>query len=176
MSETRSTKSLGSVALDSLTPADLERFRDHIAPQWDTCWLWTGELNRMGYGRLDIYRNNRRYRVMAHRLSYFLAHGSIPGDQLIRHTCDQPSCCNPHHLILGDQKQNMQGAKTRGRVNLGGLHLGRVGRVRGFYERMARGVKTCPQCLVEKSLEEFGINRSQADGRQGWCRTCRIRR
>lgn len=164
---------LASVPLGSLSPGDLVRFHDRVAPQWDTCWLWLGELNRMGYGRLDIYRDNRRHRVMAHRLAYFLAHGPIPGDQLIRHTCDQPSCCNPAHLILGSQKQNMQDARARGRMNLGGLQIGRVDRVRKFYERMAVGMKTCPRCGQEKALELFGINRSEIDGRQGHCRACR---
>ena len=38
---------------------------------------------------------------------YGLTHA---GDQppVVRHTCDNPSCCNPIHLRGGNQSQNMQ--------------------------------------------------------------------
>lgn len=32
--------------------------------------------------------------------------------------------------------------------------------------------KYCPNCKEDKSLDEFGPNRSQRDGLQTWCRNC----
>lgn len=33
--------------------------------------------------------------------------------------------------------------------------------------------KLCPKCRTLKLVEEFGLNKSRADGRNGWCKLCR---
>lgn len=58
------------------------------------CWIWTGELNRNGYGRLSVGGTRR----MAHRLSYEVHAGPIPRGLVLDHRCRVRSCCNPHHL------------------------------------------------------------------------------
>lgn len=78
------------------------------------CWLWTG-LTVRGYGR--IYEKSRAIR--AHRLSYELYKGPIPGGLVVRHTCDQPCCVNPHHLLLGTQADNAKDRGLRGRHAVG---------------------------------------------------------
>ncbi|WP_428832632.1 HNH endonuclease signature motif containing protein, partial [Pseudomonas aeruginosa] len=52
-----------------------------------------------------------------HRLAYADAHGPIPDGMLIRHKCDNPACFNVNHLELGTQRDNMQDASKRGRIN-----------------------------------------------------------
>ena len=51
------------------------------------------------------------------RYSYSKYKGAIPDGFLIRHTCDNPSCINPEHLILGTHKDNMLDKKERNRCN-----------------------------------------------------------
>ena len=70
----------------------------------------------MGYGRFKIGRKV----YSAHRVAYALAHGGIPDGQgfhgtVIRHTCDNKLCCNPAHLVAGDQHANVRDMKERGR-------------------------------------------------------------
>lgn len=75
------------------------------------CWHWEGGRNSDGYG---VVRLGRRL-VLAHRLAYALAYGS-PGRSIVRHTCDNPVCCNPAHLIAGTQAENVADMIERGRA------------------------------------------------------------
>lgn len=76
----------------------------------DDCWEWTGTRWQNGnYGRLG--RN-----LKAHRVSYELSKGPIPKGLLVRHECDNPPCCNPWHLVLGTNGENMKDKRERGRA------------------------------------------------------------
>ncbi len=80
------------------------------------CWPWQGPTDRDGYGilRIDQYFNDS---ARAHRLAYQWTNGNFNSDLIIRHSCDNPSCCNPNHLISGTQTDNMQDKIKRGRSN-----------------------------------------------------------
>jgi hypothetical protein len=67
------------------------------------CWNWLGSPNAGGYGTIIIYGKI----FLAHRLSWELAHGESPGGYLVRHTCDNPICVNPNHLIIGTDWDNI---------------------------------------------------------------------
>lgn len=75
------------------------------------CWLWVGGKNHEGYGVLHI--NGRLTR--AHRASYIAFKGDIPADRIIMHTCDNPTCVNPEHLLLGTHKNNSDDKIHKGR-------------------------------------------------------------
>lgn len=78
------------------------------------CWNWTGAKSK-GYGVMSSSFGKAPYK--AHRLSYELHVGRIPDRMVLRHACDNPSCCNPSHLIPGTQRDNMRDASSRGRLN-----------------------------------------------------------
>lgn len=63
-------------------------------PDLGPCWLWTGSKLDAGYG----YMQTANKRVLAHRVSYELAHGGIPERMVIDHLCERTSCVNPRHL------------------------------------------------------------------------------
>lgn len=83
------------------------------------CWEWTGSLPADGYGRFGISHGNI---VLAHVFSYELTRGPIERDSRGRrrfwvlHVCDNRKCCNPSHLFLGDDHDNMQDAAKKGRL------------------------------------------------------------
>lgn len=53
-----------------------------------------------------------------HRLTYVRHHGLTLFDivgQCVRHTCDNPRCINPDHLLLGSRADNNRDRAERGR-------------------------------------------------------------
>ena len=77
----------------------------------DACWPWEMSRNPQGYGKVKAGQRD----IRAHRLSYELHHGPVPAGMVVRHTCDNPPCCNPKHLLLGTHKDNTQDMIRRGR-------------------------------------------------------------
>jgi len=102
----------GSKARET-TPLE-ERFWNKVQ-KTEGCWLWTGACNPGGYGHLSRGGRGDGH-ITASRLSYILAHGEIPEEQLVLHKCDNRICVNPGHLFLGTYKDNMQDASQKGRI------------------------------------------------------------
>ena len=77
------------------------------------CWEWQGWCEAGGYGVFE--HQGATYK--AHIAAYMSAHGLITRPTLsICHSCDNPPCCNPSHLWLRSQQENMQDAARKGRL------------------------------------------------------------
>lgn len=87
-------------------------FEDRYIPEPNSgCWLWLGEINDKGYGR--VWAESMRMR--AHRYSYQHHVGLIPDGLHVCHRCDVPCCVNPDHLFLGTASDNMRDCVRKGR-------------------------------------------------------------
>lgn len=75
------------------------------------CLEWTWYKTRHGYGQMH-YGGVVKF---THRLAYELKHGPIPRGMHVCHTCDNPPCCNPDHLFLGSQTDNMTDKTNKNR-------------------------------------------------------------
>ena len=75
------------------------------------CWPWTAGRTGSGYGILQYGGKP----VYAHRLAYELAHGDLQPGQVVRHTCHNPLCVNPAHLVAGTHADNMHDMAVAGR-------------------------------------------------------------
>jgi hypothetical protein len=126
----------------------------------DECWLWTGAKNASGHGRIGPGGRGRSM-VLAHRVSYELAFGSIPqGDgyhgRCVCHTCDNGWCVNPAHLFRGHHQDNMDDKKAKGRTSrLKGVQNPRV----KLTQAQVEAVRSDP-CSREEIAAKYGISAS----------------
>lgn len=78
----------------------------------DDCWEWQASLNTSGYGRFKLASY---VDITAARLALIISTKSEPQGMLALHSCDNPPCCNPHHLRWGTVQDNSDDMKARGR-------------------------------------------------------------
>lgn len=99
----------------NLTPSEMQRFWLKVDQRGGpgACHPWTAARDR-GYGKFTI-RGKGQFR--AHRLAYELTIGPIPEGLNVLHHCDNPPCCNPAHLFLGTQQDNVNDMYAKGRGN-----------------------------------------------------------
>lgn len=77
----------------------------------EDCWQWkTAKAN------IHMTTTFLGQSCSAHRLSYRLFKGPLEPGQVVRHTCDNPCCVNPYHLLAGTHKDNTADMIARGRA------------------------------------------------------------
>jgi hypothetical protein len=123
------------------------------------CWEWQKGLNNYGYGLIYI----KGITTLAHRFAWELINGTIPENKkeyhgnIIMHTCDNRKCCNPNHLKLGVQADNvtdMDGKKRRVSGGVSGIDHGNS----IFTEEQVIYIKTSPKSYNELG-KEFQVSR-----------------
>lgn len=132
-------------ALDATFPA---RFWSRVRVGGvDECWPWQERSRqRSGYGCV-AYPGLRRP-IGAHRVALELKLGRAlePGEQAC-HACDNPPCCNPLHLFVGSQTDNLADMRSKGRSAKGDKHSSRT-----HPDRVARGSSHGNAKLVESDI------------------------
>ena len=91
----------------------LERIERHaLEMRDDECWFTDYSPLSKGY---VLISNSPAY-VKLHRVAWE-AHNAepIPEGMVVMHTCDNPGCFNPAHLVLGTVAENNADKATKGR-------------------------------------------------------------
>ena len=123
--------------------------REGLSP----CWLWTGPLNRAGYGRFAI---DHRHTCGAHRVAWELANGPIPEGQWVLHHCDVRACIRPDHLFTGDAQINSIDMVEKGRSAKGDRNATHL-----YPERLARGERHGSHLHPDQMLRGEGHPRAR---------------
>jgi hypothetical protein len=89
----------------------------------DECWPWIGARTKGGYGVMSGERRGDSP-LRGHRVAYELHYGPIPDGLHVRHRCDNPPCCNPAHLVVGTNADNVADKVERGRQSRTALRGG----------------------------------------------------
>lgn len=77
----------------------------------DVCWEWGLSRRKNGYGQVSYGSRN----ATTHRVAYELSIGEIPKGMVVMHSCDNRACCNPNHLSVGTQRDNIIDMISKGR-------------------------------------------------------------
>lgn len=102
----------------------------------NSCWNCTSHAKSCGYPQIS--RNNKT--ITLHRFMYEKHKGPIPKGMLVRHSCDNPGCINPRHLLVGSCADNSNDMVSR--------------------HRQARGETSGMSKLTELQVLEIYNNRS----------------
>ena len=112
---------------------------------WDVmptgCWEWRGRRNENNYG---IHNHVRVHRLV------FAHHNDGASPPVVRHTCDNPPCCNPSHLLGGTMADNGADMAARGRRRRSVCPNGHDRTVPGA-TRVAGDAVICVQCARDRS-------------------------
>lgn len=83
------------------------------------CWEIRKELTNVderGRTRVSIWDGSKRRSQLGHRVAYTLDRGEEPEKgKKVCHSCDNPPCCNPAHLWVGTQADNLNDMKKKKR-------------------------------------------------------------
>lgn len=101
------------------------------------CWNWRGAKKQSGYGNCTINSKS----LAAHRIAFWLANGDFPAKFQVCHVCDNRSCCNPCHLMLGTVASNYIDMLIKNRT--------------GFHKNRAFGVRNCNSKLNDQAVSEI---------------------
>lgn len=77
---------------------------------------------KKNYGGYTIIRNGKSMILTASRVAYALHYGTDPAELDVLHKCDNPPCCNPAHLFLGTNGDNILDRVKKGRSVKGDDH------------------------------------------------------
>lgn len=124
----------------------------------DECWEWLAVLIPSGYGQ---YWFEGRM-VNAHRMALIFSGTDIPSDSVVMHACDNRKCCNPKHLSIGKQAENMMDMRTKRRSLHGERHNQAI-----LTESAVRDIRTKHETAAE-AAKRYGVSRATInDIRQG---------
>ena len=98
-----------------VTPGSFERrLAAGLVETESGCIEWTKAKTPHGYGRIGRGARGQGW-AFTHRAAWELARGEIPSGMFVCHRCDNPPCCNPSHLRLGTQRENLADMREKSR-------------------------------------------------------------
>ena len=123
------------------------------------CRLWSGVPDIKGYGQATL----NGYQTGAHRIAYILTYGKIPEGMVVMHVCDTRLCCNPDHLRIGTQAENLADMRAKGRGgdyrNFGEAH-GRC-KLTAMDVEQIKHLYATTRMSQQAIADRFGVGQSQ---------------
>ena len=88
----------------------------------DTCWVWTGKVDKTGYGSFGMREGTKSRTRSAHKILYEVLVGEIPTGMQLDHLCKVTLCVNPEHLEIVTPRENIMRSNGLAAVNAQKTH------------------------------------------------------
>lgn len=91
---------------------DINKFNSLCHAQASGCLEWQAAKHKQGYGMFGVIRvaNQKRMMSTTHRIAARLKlNRPLESSEQVLHTCHNPACCNPDHLVIA----SLQPIETR---------------------------------------------------------------
>ena len=125
-------------------------------PSEDECWIWTGPVDKNGYGLCYAGRVNRKVKtVRTHRAMYELYVGQIPLDLTIDHLCRVRACGNPKHLRILEFLKNCQDNAWFRKTHCPSGHEYTIKNTINLKRKTGGLNRKCRTCFNKRSLERY---------------------
>lgn len=125
------------------------------------CMIWAGAKARDGYGVQYLgWKDGRtktgKRRVYAHRAALMLhLDRDLSTEEIVRHKCDTPLCCNPLHMELGTHADNVQDKVSRGRQAKGTANGRSV-----LTPDAVRSIRADIRALIQRYADSYSVDPS----------------
>lgn len=133
-----------------------ERFWPKVR-KTETCWIWTAQVGKGGYG---YFRINGRSGG-AHRAAYLIFVGAIPEGYEVDHLCRVPLCVNPEHLEAVPPRINNLRSMSPAALNARKTHCPRGHDYTPVTDRQGKTKRLCRTC-INKAQRDRAAARKRA--------------
>lgn len=135
------TRVPSTVLTDEMTLEDwMGVFIKQILPilkPFEDCWIFAGPTKNGTHGCVKV--GGRQGKVLyTHRIAVEAFVRLLFPGEVVMHQCNTPRCCNPYHLKIGTQAENMRYAYATGAVGRQIYEGGRSG-IRGVCQETVAG-------------------------------------
>lgn len=114
------------------------------------CWIWSGALQRAGYGSFWWDGKIR----LAHRVAYEELVRPVPSHLQCDHLCRNRDCVNPGHIEPVTRQENVRRGK-RGRLHEPKSHCPQGHELVDENVAIYDGRRICKQCRRERALAYY---------------------
>lgn len=123
------------------------------------CWEWQGVApNNKGYTHVRL--PGLKNRKLAHRICWERAHGPVPSGLVLDHLCRNRACCNPAHLEIVTNRENVLRGEGPPAVMARRTHCQFCGmELAGNNLRVSGNGRQCRYCIRTKKRmrRHFGV-------------------